>query len=167
VTTFILQPGERDTVPDTRMPPVRKIPLGAMISIIDRTHFVILNEKLRLFGLSAGQFPILVCLLKKQNVMQETLVRHFRIDKGAVARAVTKLVDGGYVRCIPDPDNQRAVRLFLTEKGEKIAPEIERIDHEWEKMMYSCLQKEDHPRFSSLIRSMADSCSKTLEKTEG
>jgi hypothetical protein len=47
VTTFIQQPGERDTMPDTRMSPARKIPLGAMISIVDRTHFVILNEKLK------------------------------------------------------------------------------------------------------------------------
>jgi hypothetical protein len=52
-------------------------------------------------------------------------------------------------------------------KGETIAPEIERIDHEREERMYSCLQKEDHPRFSSLIRSMADSSRETPEKTEG
>jgi MarR family transcriptional regulator, transcriptional regulator for hemolysin len=100
-------------------------------------------------------------------VKQDTLVQHFPIEKGAVARSVTKLVDAGYVRRIPDPDTRRAVRLFLTEKDETIAPEIERIDHEWEEMMYSCLQKEDRPQYSSLIRSMSDSCRETLEKTEG
>jgi len=154
-------------VPDTKILPVREIPLGAMISIIDRTHFVILNERLRPFGISAGQFPVIISLIKKQNVMQDTLARHFHIDKGAVARAVIKLVNAGYVRRIPDPDNRRAVRLFLTKKGEQIAPEIEKIDREWEEMMYSSLTKEDRLLFSLLIRRITDSCCETLEKTEG
>jgi len=154
-------------VPDTKILPAREIPLGAMISIIDRTHFVILNERLRPFGLSAGQFPVIISLIKKQNVMQDTLARHFHIDKGAVARAVIKLVNAGYVRRIPDPDNRRAVRLFLTKKGEQIAPEIEKIDREWEEMMYSSLTKEDRLLFSLLIRRITDSCCETLEKTEG
>ncbi|MEN6395780.1 MAG: MarR family transcriptional regulator [Methanoregula sp.] len=154
-------------MPGTKTLPVREIPLGAMISIIDRTHFVILNERLRPFGISAGQFPVIISLIKKQNVMQDTLARHFHIDKGAVARAVIKLVHAGYVRRIPDPENRRAVRLFLTEKGEQIAPEIEKIDREWEEMMYSSLTKEDRLLFSLLIRRITDSCRETLEKTEG
>ena len=154
-------------MPDTKILPAREIPLGAMISIIDRTHFVILNERLRPFGISAGQFPVIISLIKKQNVMQDTLARHFHIDKGAVARAVIKLVNAGYVRRIPDPDNRRAVRLFLTKKGEQIAPEIEKIDREWEEMMYSSLTKEDRLLFSLLIRRITDSCCETLEKTEG
>ena len=136
-----------------------------MISIVNRTHFVVLNEQLKPFGLSAGQFPVMICLIKKQNVMQDTLVRHFRIDKGSIARAVTKLETAGYVRRITDPYNRRAVRLFLTEKGEQIAPEIKRIDREWEESMYACLSSEERTQFCSLIRRIAESCLVTLEKT--
>jgi len=61
-------------------------------------------------------------LYKKQNIMQETLVRHYHLDKGTIARSVRKLEDAGYIRQIIDPDNPRAVRLFLTKKGERAAP---------------------------------------------
>ncbi len=138
-----------------------------MISIIDRTHFIILNELLRPFGISAGQFPFFISLIKKQNVMQETLARHFHIDKGAVARAVNKLVDAGYVQRIPDPNNRRAVRLFLTEKGIEISPKIEKIEQEWEEKMYSCIPQKDRLQFYSLMQTMTYSCLQTLEKTEG
>jgi DNA-binding MarR family transcriptional regulator len=142
------------------------MPLGAMISIVNRTHYIVLNERLRQFGLSAGQFPVLICLIKKQNVMQDTLARHFHIDKGAVARAVTKLVDAGYVQRIPDPDNRRAVRLFLTEKGEQIVPEIKRIDREWEEMTCSCLPPDDRQRFGQFLSKIAGSCMDTLKNME-
>jgi DNA-binding MarR family transcriptional regulator len=98
--------------------------------------------------------------------MQDTLARHFRIDKGAIARAVKKLEDAGYVKRIVDPGDRRAVRLFLTPKGEEIAPAIEQIDHEWEELMYSRLKPEDRPQFYLLIRRIADSCCESLKKAE-
>jgi DNA-binding MarR family transcriptional regulator len=98
------------------------IPFGAGVSLTSRGRFVFLNDRLRPLGLSAGQFPVLVLLSRVQNIMQDTLVRHYHLDKGTIARAVRKLEDAGYIRRITDPGNRRAVRLFLTEKGEGVAP---------------------------------------------
>ncbi len=104
------------------------IPLGAVISITSRSRFIFLNDRLMPLGLSAGQFPVLMLLYKEQNIMQETLVRHYHLDKGTIARAVKKLEDAGYIRRIVDPANRRAVRLFLTEKGEQAAPILKAIN---------------------------------------
>jgi Transcriptional regulators len=142
------------------------LPLGATISIISRTHVVLINERLRPFGLSAGQFPVLISLIKRQDVMQDTLARHLHIDKGAVARTVTKLVDAGYVRRTTDPANRRTVRLFLTQKGEAIAPAILRIDREWEETACSCLSPEDQAAFSRLTGAVARTCLATLATLE-
>jgi len=153
-------------VPDITEPCTPRLPLGAMISIISRTQFVLLNERLRPFGLSAGQFPVLITLVVRQNIMQDTLARHLHIDKGAVARSVAKLVGAGYVRRITDPGNRRAVRLFLTKKGEAIAPELLRIDREWEELACSRLSPADREKFSLLAESVALTCRDTLEKME-
>lgn len=131
------------------------MPLGAAISIINRAHLIILNERLEVFGLSAGQFPVLMCLIRKQNVMQDTLARHFHIDKGSIARSVKKLEDAGFIRRIIDPDNRRAVRLFLTEKGEQVAPEIMRIDQDWQDQAYASLSEDERVQFTALISRMA------------
>jgi DNA-binding MarR family transcriptional regulator len=128
------------------------MPLGASVSILNKTHLIIINERLKPLGLSSGQFPVMMYLIRKQNVMQEALVRHFHIDKGSIARSVKKLEDAGFIRRITDPDNRRAVRLFLTEKGENVAHEILRIDREWQDLSFAGLSDDERAQFSALVR---------------
>ena len=96
-----------------------EIPFGALISITSRGRFVFLKDRLRPIGLSAGQFPVLMLLFKEQNIMQETLARQYHFIKGTIARSVRKPKDAGYIRRVIDPDNRRAVRLFLTKKRQR------------------------------------------------
>lgn len=139
------------------------IPFGAVISLINRSRYAYLNDRLRPLGLSAGQLPILMLLAKEQNIMQDRLVRHYHLDKGTIARAVKKLEDGGYLRRITDPTNRRAVRLFLTDKGERITPVLKAINHEWEELVCASLSGSERETLTSLIRTVAvNSCHCTL-----
>jgi MarR family transcriptional regulator, temperature-dependent positive regulator of motility len=140
------------------------IPFGAVVSLISRSRFVFLNNRLTPLGLSAGQFPVLMLLAKEQNIMQDTLVRHYHLDKGTIARAVRKLEDGGYIRRITDPGNRRAVRLFLTEKGEHAIPLLHAINREWETLISSGLSKEKMTALRSLIHHAAQNSFTILEK---
>ena len=140
------------------------IPFGAIVSLINRSKFVFLNDRLRPLGLSAGQFPVLMLLAKEQNIMQDTLVRHFHLDKGTIARASRKLEDGGYIRRITDPGNRRAVRLFLTEKGERVIPLLQAINREWESQIGTGLPKKDMAALHTLIRHVAQNSFTILQK---
>lgn len=140
------------------------IPFGAVVSLICRSRFVFLNTRLRPLGLSAGQFPVLMLLAKEQNIMQDTLVRHYHLDKGTIARAVRKLEDGGYIRRITDPGNRRAVRLFLTEKGEHAIPLLHAINREWETLISTGLSLEKMAALRSLIHHAAQNSFTILER---
>ncbi len=100
--------------------------------MILRGWYVYMNERLHPLGLTSSQFPFLLHLGHSPGVTQETLARHFRIDKGAVARAAYRLEEGGFIRREVDPTDRRAVRLSLTEQGEAILPEIRLLDRDWE-----------------------------------
>ena len=141
-------------------------PFGALISITSRGRFIFLNDRLRSLGLSAGQFPVLMLLFKEQNIIQETLVRHYHLDKGTIARAVRKLKDAGYIRCIIDPDNRRAVRLFLTEKGEHVAPVLQAIHQEWEEQVLTGLSHEEKETLNSLMRTVAQNSHRNMQNTQ-
>jgi DNA-binding MarR family transcriptional regulator len=78
-------------------------------------------------------------LCKKQNIMQKTTDRHYHPDTEAITRSVRKLKDAGYIRRIIDPDDRRAVRLFLTKKGVRAAPLLEAIEREYEERICSGL----------------------------
>ncbi|WP_148277743.1 MarR family winged helix-turn-helix transcriptional regulator [Methanoregula formicica] len=113
-----------------------------------------LNDRLRPMGLSAGQFPVLMLLAKEQNITQETLVRHYHLDKGTIARAVKKLETAGYIRRITDPGNRRAVRLFLTEKGEQALPALHAINRAWESLAFCGLTAQDKKTCRHLMRTV-------------
>ena len=126
-----------------------------MVSITCRQRFIFLNDRLRPLGLSAGQFPVLMLLAKEQNITQETLVRHYHLDKGTIARAVRKLEDAGYLRRIIDPGNRRAVRLFLTEKGEQAVPALQEINRDWEVRISAGLSHESKALLRHLMLTVA------------
>lgn len=113
-----------------------------------------LNDRLRPLGLSAGQFPVLMLLAKEQNITQETLVRHYHLDKGTIARTVKKLETAGYIRRITDPGNRRAVRLFLTKKGEQALPALHAINHAWEALAFTGLTAQDKKTCRRLMRTV-------------
>lgn len=131
------------------------IPFGAVVSLINRSKSIFLNNRLLPLGLSAGQFPVLMLLSREENIMQDRLVRHYRLDKGTIARAVRKLEDGGYIRRIPDPENRRAVRLFLTRKGERCIPLLREINREWEERACAGLCRDERAALHDLMRRAA------------
>ena len=135
-----------------------EIPLARQFSIVLRHHYATMNEQLRPMGLLVAQVPILLRLSAGQNVTQESLARHFHFDKGAIARAARGLEEAGLIRREVDPSDRRAVRLFLTDEGESIIPEIRRIEREWEVQVMMNLDPEEKTIFGSLIAKMAASC---------
>jgi MarR family transcriptional regulator, temperature-dependent positive regulator of motility len=142
-------------------PGTEEIPFGAVLSIVSRERSIFLNEQLGPLGLSSGQFPVLMLLAKEQNITQETLVRHYHLDKGTIARSVKKLETAGYIRRIVDPDNRRAVRLFLTEKGERVIPILKEIDTAWDERVFAPLSHKEKDSINILMRRIAQNCLKT------
>jgi DNA-binding MarR family transcriptional regulator len=143
------------------------IPLGAAVSVISRSKSVFFNNRLRPHGLSAGQVPVLLLLAREQNIMQDRLVRHYHLDKGTIARAVRKLEDGGFLHRTPDPGNRRAVRLFLTGKGEEAIPLLQSINREWEEQAGAGLSAGEMASLRSLLHRMAQNGCAILETDGG
>ncbi len=143
------------------------ISFGAAVSLISRSKSVYLNDRLRAVGLSAGQVPVLLLLAREQNLMQDDLVRHYRLDKGTIARAVKKLENGGFIRRITDPGNRRAVRLFLTGRGEEAIPLLHDITGEWERRVSAGLSPEERVTVLGLLHRMAPNSFAILKKEGG
>jgi DNA-binding MarR family transcriptional regulator len=123
--------------------------------MIIRNWYVCMNDRLRPFGLSVGQLPILIHLAEVSNVTQETLVRHIRIDKGAIARAARRLEDDGFIKREIDPADRRAVRLSLTAQGRNILPEIRHLEDEWEREICAGLAPDDVRTLRGLLARVA------------
>lgn len=144
-----------------------EIPFGAVISITNRGKDMFVNDRLKSLGLTCGQVPVLMLLAKEQNITQETLVRHYHLDKGTIARAVKKLEDAGYIRRITDPKSRRAVRLFLTEKGEGAIPVILTINREWETWICRGLLPQDKKAVRTMMQTVAKNSFSYMKRAGG
>lgn len=140
------------------------LPLGFFLSIIHRTHFVYLNEKIKSLDLTAGQFPFLMQISHKEGISQDDLSHHFHIDKGTVARAIKKLEDHELIYRQVDPENRRRYLLFLSENGKKMLPEISNIDQQWEENVLSGFSPQENKFLKKTLRKLAI---KSLEITRG
>jgi DNA-binding MarR family transcriptional regulator len=131
------------------------MPLARLLGIVLQHYYATLNESLHPLGLSAGQVPVILSLAACQNVTQEALARHFQVDKGAVARAARRLEESGFIRREIDPADRRAVRLFLTERGEQVVPELRRLGSAWEAAVMDGLDASERAAFRSTLARMA------------
>lgn len=132
-----------------------RMALGALISITYRSHFVRINNRMKELGLSEGQFFVLMLLSDEQGLTQNMAAERLLIDKGSVARAVNVLEDKGLVKRVTDKNNRRAVRLYLTELGEQLVPEVVKIDREWEEAVFSGFTEDENEQAKLLLLKIA------------
>lgn len=99
-------------------------------------HFIMLNNKiyrntqmyldrvLKKYDLTNGIFPYLFVLLRNEGINQNRISEEVGNDKAMSARTITKLIELGYVYKEQDKSDNRAYKLYLTEKGKDIIPII-------------------------------------------
>jgi MarR family transcriptional regulator for hemolysin len=88
----------------------------------------IINERLKPLHLSSAEGNILLHLLTRQQPLpQEAIVAQLDISKPAVSRALKSLQAKGFVHRQKDQNDKRASLVYLTEKAQKIAPQIEQV----------------------------------------
>jgi DNA-binding MarR family transcriptional regulator len=141
-----------------------KIPLGLLVSMIHRTRMMYLNDKMKNFDITAGQFPFIVVLSHEEGITQDELAAHFHIDKGTVARALRKLEDKKYLFRKVDDLNRRRYLIYLTEKGRKAVPKIISIDREWEDSICSEFSKEEYQNLFGILKVLAGNSLENVDK---
>jgi len=95
------------------------------LALLYRHMMKTMEKELAPLGLCAGRYSYLFGLYAKDGRRQQELADSIGIDKAAVARSVAWLEESGYVRRVKDSSDGRAFRVYLTEKGKKIRPQLE------------------------------------------
>ena len=100
---------------------------GHHISAIYRHLQIHLNREFTAFGFGSGQYLFFNHIARNEGVTQKELSKLLAIDKATTAKAIRKLSEQDYIRSEQHPEDKRCYRLYLTEKGRTIAPEVRRI----------------------------------------
>lgn len=90
-----------------------------------------LDKKLCKFKLTTGTYPYLFVLNRCPGISQNDISKELNVDKAMSARTVKKLIELGYIKKEENKEDIRAYKLYITNKGRKLLPQIREIVEEW------------------------------------
>jgi MarR family transcriptional regulator for hemolysin len=126
------------------------------LAVIYRLAGANLGQRLKGLGVTSGQMMYIMCVCENQGISQEGLSQELRIDKGAVARAVKKLEQDGYVVRTVAQDDRRQYQVFPTEKSEALYVIAREQDWEWQAYMTRGMTPKEEETLNRLLDRMLE-----------
>jgi DNA-binding MarR family transcriptional regulator len=92
----------------------------AVLTSVSRAVKVHLESRLLAHDVHAGQQFILESLWREDGLTPGELAQHIGVETPTVTRAAQRMEVTGLVRRIPDQEDARLVRVYLTERGREL-----------------------------------------------
>lgn len=91
--------------------------LGYLVNRVARAFANRLAAELRTFDVGIGQWAVLMHLWANDGMTQAQLARRVAIEQPTMVRTIDRMERDGLVTRTPDPNDRRASRITLTERG--------------------------------------------------
>ena len=134
--------------------PIKQESIGRWISLLYRQGQITIGHELSMFNIHRGQAFVLMMLYQEDGLNQEEIARRLCVDKATSGRAIKKLEAEGYVGRLRDPNDKRAYRIHLTEKGRLVEPELTRIFRNWTSVLSQGFSEEEKEQVLALLKQM-------------
>ncbi len=111
--------------------------------LIDKYRHRFLHDRFKKLSVSRGEAPYLFRMVKQKELKMNDLVNELPFHKSHATRAISQLVEQGYITKQKDPNDKRGYILSITEKGEEIGERVDQIFRDWEAVLEPVLTQED------------------------
>jgi len=132
------------------------------ISIITRYSKVFFDRKLLPTHVSFSEQLIIMYLIHNRSVNQENIVKHFMIDKGAIAKTLAHLEQKGLILRIDNPDNRREKLITLTDKAGDTVQFMTDTWKEWNSCLFDGVSKEDTETFQRIALKISENATSAI-----
>ncbi|MFI9008531.1 MarR family winged helix-turn-helix transcriptional regulator [Actinosynnema sp. NPDC053489] len=109
-------------------------------------------------GLTYPQYLVLLVLWERGPVPVKDVAAALRLDYGTLSPLLKRLEAAGLIRRERRPDDERSVRLVLTEEGDRLRERAKDVPPAMGAAMD--LGEEDTERLRALLRTLADNVSR-------
>lgn len=140
------------------------VPIIPFISTIHRKYGIFLNQNMKDYNLSFGQYPILIRLYDEGPSTQQNLAKIFQLNESTITRALNKLEEKEYIEKHPDYENKRKNYVKVTPKGAKIAKEVMDYDEQWDKICSENLSEKEFEEIKTTLKKIYSTIVKREEK---
>jgi DNA-binding MarR family transcriptional regulator len=113
------------------------------------------NRRLRPFAITYNHLFILTCLWQQDGVNVKDLAKQLCLDSSSLTGHLDRMERVALVVRQDDPDDRRAVRVFLTEKGRHLKEQLEPIGQELKETLQRGVPPEMIRAFTAALRHMS------------
>lgn len=128
-----------------------------------KLHFVRMHELLEKAGIYPGQHIMLWTLSKHSGLSQKKLASKMFIAPATVNVMIKRMETSGLVRREKDPDDNRVIRVFITEQGEVAAKKAMEIVEQLDGECFANFSVEEKIIMKRLLSQMASNLKETIE----
>ena len=115
------------------------------------------------FGLVRAEYHLLLCLAHYAELTAQDVARITRRPRNSISRAVHRMLDLGFLKRVPDPDDARQAKLQITREGKIMHQKISAYLVDREAEIFGVLSETERESFRELIRKLANFAS-TLKR---
>jgi len=113
------------------------------ISITYRQYQHYMRKELKKYKIGNSDYPILLCLNKNPGICQNKVSRLTKLNKSLISKGVKKLIEYEYLYQEDDIHHKQKHKLFLTQKGLEIVPDLKDIIICWKKLILKDLTQSE------------------------
>lgn len=124
------------------------------IGRLERQRRRYVDEHLRERGLYGSMFMIVLILDKEPGSSQDNLCHVLGIDKSNVARRCRQMEELGFIRREQSKKDRRQNRLFLTDQGQVLLPEIRSLLTKWSQIIMKDIDEHNRKNLLSSLSQM-------------
>jgi len=136
--------------------------LGYLINRAARAFAARLAKELRPFDVGIGQWAVLLHLWANDGLTQAQLARRVAIEQPTMVRTIDRMERDGLVSRTPDPDDRRASRITLTDRGWALRDDLVPLAHEVNRAATATLNDEEVATLTRLLGKLVDAEAGTL-----
>jgi DNA-binding MarR family transcriptional regulator len=126
---------------------------GKYASIIVRHQRIILDHAFKQLGFSTGTYGFFLAVAENEGATQKELSVGMQTTKGTTNKALKKLEEEGFVKTIIDDQDRRLHKVYLTDRGRQVSPQVYDILKTYSFDLSECLTEEEREiTFNALIK---------------
>lgn len=133
------------------------------LSILTRFSRTFCERKLNDSNIGFTEQSVLQFLSDQDNVNQETIVKHFMLDKGSIAKTLSKLEEKDLIHRADNPNNKREKLITITELGRANSRTFQDEIRELHSFLIDGLTAEEIKELSRIIDIMTQNAIKAVQ----
>ncbi|RJF86316.1 MarR family transcriptional regulator [Oleomonas cavernae] len=121
----------------------RDIRLGYLIHDVSRLRRLLFDRELAPLGITRSQWWVLAFVARHDGLPQTQLAHELDLGKVSLGAIIDRLEASGFVARLPDSDDRRLKRIFLTEKARALLDDIIPVSQLFNERILAGIPRED------------------------